>query len=754
MKKIIFLFCMVVMIPFGLNGQTVRDFSLTFDKDSFIFHNQDGLTHINTSKYISTFLSDTLSPALPYIGINILIRPNESYEDFEFTDSEIKIMDDVIMASNEMPVPTSIPIPQKKNGIVRYANDTYPMQTVQYSGTHILDGYKFISFIVCPFKYDVSEKKLYIKNKLNLRISLSQTSEPAYNNGNMQNNVEGRHSRESVKKLVINSQDINNLYGNAPAPIKISRQYGSVPVEYLIVTNERLKPVFKRLAEWKTRKGIMADILTVEEIDKKYQGNTQQLRIKKALYDYKQQGMEYALLGGDVDVVPSLICDLPHKYINNQDTTKTSCTDLYYSCFDKNFEWNEDGDDIYGEINYDNIDLAQDITVTRVPVSKKVDADIFVNRTLEYESNPNTKEWENKILMCANEDIDKGGVHGAIVTRERTYNDFIQPFWKNNRFILFCNETSHPLGADYDFISENLSSELSKGYTFVDINSHGDILWFGFLEKRGKYLNTDAMSFVNKGYTIMIPRCCKSNAFDYDGVCMSEAFIRNPNSGIIAFFGCTSFGWQFTGDKYYNSFYKSLFTNKNKTFGQAARDSRNSYLSILYPNGIDLNMVLVLNPIGDPEMPIFTSKPKKIEDANVNFKDGVLSISCGAQHYKVCVSSAFDNGETFYEVENTFGNISFNNVPRDCYVCITREGYIPYVCRIGDPVFIQNENFYSDVEIISRNTYIGSNIINRKIEGPVVVEKGKITIKNSGNVFIKNDFEVKKGAEFEINKDK
>ena len=37
-------------------------------------------------------------------------------------------------------------------------------------------------------------------------------------------------------------------------------------------------------------------------------------------------------------------------------------------------------------------------------------------------------------------------------------------------------------------------------------------------------------------------------------------------------------------------------------------------------------------------------------------------------------------------------------------------------------------------------------------EGPVVVESGKTTVSYSGEVFIKNSFEVKKGAEFIVEK--
>jgi hypothetical protein len=40
--------------------------------------------------------------------------------------------------------------------------------------------------------------------------------------------------------------------------------------DYIIITNNELKPVFQQLADWKTKKGTPAIIKTVEEIEPNY----------------------------------------------------------------------------------------------------------------------------------------------------------------------------------------------------------------------------------------------------------------------------------------------------------------------------------------------------------------------------------------------------------------------------------------------------------------------------------------------------
>ena len=63
---------------------------------------------------------------------------------------------------------------------------------------------------------------------------------------------------------------------------------------------------------------------------------------------------------------------------------------------------------------------------------------------------------------------------------------------------------------------------------------------------------------------------------------------------------------------------------------------------------------------------------------------------------------------------------------------------------------LQNESVVRDLYVFSDNSYAGSDVTTEKAQGPVIIEKGKVTNRSSNGVFIKNDFEVKLGAEIEI----
>ena len=55
-------------------------------------------------------------------------------------------------------------------------------------------------------------------------------------------------------------------------PMSLSVMEEVVP-DYLIITNEALKPAFQKLADWKTAKGVPAIIKTTEEIMNEYPGS-------------------------------------------------------------------------------------------------------------------------------------------------------------------------------------------------------------------------------------------------------------------------------------------------------------------------------------------------------------------------------------------------------------------------------------------------------------------------------------------------
>ncbi|MDE6410270.1 MAG: hypothetical protein K2K81_08560 [Muribaculaceae bacterium] len=66
-------------------------------------------------------------------------------------------------------------------------------------------------------------------------------------------------------------------------------------------------------------------------------------------------------------------------------------TDLYYACFDEQFDWDANKNGILGELD-DNISVEPNIIVTRLPMTLPKDIGSIVRKIVDYEKSGNIKK--------------------------------------------------------------------------------------------------------------------------------------------------------------------------------------------------------------------------------------------------------------------------------------------------------------------------------------------------------------------------
>jgi len=303
MKKLLMLF-LLFSLCVKMSGERVKNMSVSFDRNDFSILVTNNIAHISPIKFLYSYGNDFSCPALPKICVNLLIGPNEELADFSYTKTEQKILDDIFIAPCPKAVPTNTSVKQSVDTIVSYTQATYPQTFVSYIGSHYINGYKILSFDICPFRYDNVNQTLYLEQNFTFNISLQSNA--------LTRNVEIRQNDETlINDLIVNPEDIS-LYDDYRVSNR-QEQRTSQQYEYAIITNNNLKPTFQKLANWKTLKGVRTTVLTVEDIYAAYPNTfSQQMKIKetlKSLYD-NNTDFKYALLGGDVNVVPAQMCHI------------------------------------------------------------------------------------------------------------------------------------------------------------------------------------------------------------------------------------------------------------------------------------------------------------------------------------------------------------------------------------------------------------------------------------------------------------
>ena len=732
--KQLYILLIIFQIPLHIVHATeIKTISVTYDYRDFIMtYNHSGALLIDSHKHSISYKEKKDEPGIPLIPLNVLIPNNSSYNSMNVSANPKLVMKDVILASN--PIPTSTfnhkDTPQTFK-TYNYSNKIFPSSCVEYVGTSIMDGYTILTFFVSPFEYDAQNKNLYFHEDITFEILLNEL-----HGKDASLTAGGKNMRDIVKHLVINGEEIDDIQ-----PERSNVSYNN-PIDYVIITSSALAPSFQPIARWKRMKGIRSRIITIDDIASNYTGSTIQLKIKECLYDlYQNNGLKYVLLGGDNTVVPVQGCKGEVESVDGLVSNNSIPTDLFYACFGNCFNWDGDGNGIYGEIN-DNIDMSPDIVVTRVPVRSVLDVESFSSKLLSYENNPTIHGWSDNILMAGNiiKNYHSLTQSDAEYKGDKLYSDYIMYNWSGTRKKFYDTNTDFPGGANYALNSSNLQTQLGNGYTFMDMITHGsESSW---VLESGLYNTSHAQTLTNDKFTIIATTACSTNAFDSTiEPCLSEAFIRNANNGVVAYLGCSRESWywtsiphhlgpslQFEGEFYVNLFAESLPIIKD--FGTIVTNVK-SYMGLSHSSyAYDAFRWLQfgLNPIGDPEMPIYTTTPEEFTNCTITNADGFLTINTGGEGCTICVMSSEDNGASYYLVLNNVEFVIMTEIPSNISVCITKHNYVPKVLEFS-PLYIQNE-IVTGPRIYDANIIkVGSSVTSSQPTGPVIFNGGTIQLK-------------------------
>lgn len=752
MKKYLILLALlapIIQLTCGAANVT-RQYSLEYDETEFTYRVADGMLYIGSNVHEISFDGDTLAPRLPLVSVSILIGPDETFQSFTSTDSKTAVGGNVLLAPNPVSLPTNVsPAMLRPILSVIYPGTTYPAGgQVEYTGTHTMDGYKFVTFVISPFSYNAVTQTLYLSTDISISMVLSKP-QLAPGIGSPVPDGVGHNMRAAVEEMVMNHTLMDSLYEPSANP-----QPANFKWEYMVVTCDSLKAAFEPLVRWKTIKGVKAGILTTEHIDSAYSGPTRQLRIKAAIKDHYSgtySGLKYVLLGGDTEVVPAQMC-----YVECGDYKATSPCDLFYGCLDV-MNWDTNSNDTVAD-KYDIIDMLPEVIVTRLPIVNTLQGSSCVNRFLKYEVTPDRNSWKYNMLM--------GGKKLRYIFSEISQSDaqymgdsllyvnYIEPYWFGEKKILYDSGSDFEGGADYDFSAQNVLAQINNGYNFIYINTHGDV--DGWSAEGRAFFNSDARNVVNHTPSIIVTDACLTNAFDQ--TCLGETFIKNINSGIIGYIGCSRYGWFTpcstpggcrlgTSSTYSARFFQNIFTIPSKSFGEAYTLAKRSLIGNCNWYNSYRWVQFGLNALGDPEIPIYTDVPIEMPNVTINKNGNSIVVSIDMDSCSICVSGINSN---YWNVVRAASNTTFSDVPDVCYVCVSKPGYIPFVAVVSDTTYVQNEIINHDCKLFANKVYIGKDVTASKAEGPVSIEAGNVSINAINGVCIKNDFTVKKGATLKI----
>ncbi len=632
-------------------------------------------------------------PALPLRSVSVLVPNGAELVDFSFSLEEKIIGKDISLEKVSLPVPVGSEATNSPSG--NAFNASFPDQVLSYSTTMVQRGYTWFSFTFSPFRYSHKTRELSLVKNLNLELTYT-LKEKNISVVRPDSEVLG-----TLKSRMLNAGDLDQLYPDQ----KISHLKATGdPIDYLIISTDELVPEFKPLLEWKIRKGLNAEIVTLAEIYESNDESTKQLKIKRYLYNrYVEGGLKWVLLGGDHDVVPVQGC---YSYVLNGSTEVTDesiPTDLFYACFDKRFDWNALIDDRIGQVYQDDNDLVPEIFLSRIPVRNKEDVKDFVKKTLSYEQHHPSKSFSDRMLLAGVETWSLwSGKSDSHHRSELMFEDHVSKYWDGDVFSLFDTGSDFPGEENYQLTAGNLSDQLNSGFGYFHYSGHGDIATL-LMEEGPRFGVDDAFNLKNPSSGVILTNACDVNAFDSIDPCLSEAFLRNPDGGGVAFFGSSRLGFGLPDKSYslgpsfqYNaSFLSYLFSGSRESewncFATIAADAKTDFAHVGSSGGVYLYLIYAINPMGDPELPLFTRNPLSFNNVRLyQFGNDLTVNTGGVSSCRICVTS-LDLEEGYREVVENLSTHTFKDLPQDFQVTITAPNFHPYIYKFGLNTGVQND---------------------------------------------------------------
>ncbi|MBS7287196.1 MAG: hypothetical protein KIH01_00180 [Candidatus Freyarchaeota archaeon] len=495
---------------------------------------------------------------------------------------------------------------------------------------------------------------------------------------------------------------IYSLYpASPPSPPYTPAILTTNSVRYIIIVGDQSWiDAIRPFAEWKTLKGLPAEIYTTNSIYENYTGEDGASKIRNFLKDlYISKGARWVLLVGDVDKIPIRNFSVGNNIVPS---------DYYYAALDGSFDDDKDGR--YGEPG--EIDWIPELYVGRVPVSSIDELNVFINKTLTYEQHLllRSGEWTGRVLLAGGEISYSQDIQGW-----RAKLAALQAFpLPPSGTVLLAYDSKR----QFNNLTESsfIDAIENEGAAVVDICSHGSPTALYISQSGTSFFTSTAAGNLSNGYhlPLFFISACSAGYIDGESDSIAESLLKNPKGGAIAVIAPTrtSFGGDTlkdAADTFFDyTFFKIFFSadppltrRPGYALYEAKKEYYESYVHLVKSEAMYTQLFLEYILLGDPELPVYFGLPKilnvTVEGLLVPGQRITLKISDGRSPVSgayVCIQG-WNYYHTYLTDEN--GMVHLPCPERGLYnITVTKEGFFPTQTSIevGTPIRILVDEFH------------------------------------------------------------
>jgi len=504
-------------------------------------------------------------PKLPSKTVNLAVPTGMDIDSVQVNYSEPENLDGYyLIFPQQQPTTTDYDKPEftPPNPKVYSSVRPFPGDLVWSFGSNNVSGYQMGSIAFAPVQYVPLTGQVIVYREIDFTVTYKpkriQTRYPKVRLHWVDDLV-----REAVAANVINPDEITG-----PSARLLNGKDRTETYPYLILTNEDLEQKANDLAYWKTKKGLHARVITVEDIDNNYNGDDLQDKIRNCIIDYYENYSTIYVCIIDFRDETIGYGHLPMREVYNptyDDLPElTMPTDNYYACLDG--DWNANDNQYYGEWgqnNDDEVDFGYDVFIGRIRVDDSDELDIVNNKIACYEgtslaNETNPYDYQDNVILAGA--WLSSGNDSAETTMKPIQNNYLtSQFWDITGL---WDANFYPEGPGDVFNPQSFVTNMNAGVGIIAHGAHGGQNWIGTNYAidipywGAKVENNNLASLENQPrYTGFLYSFSCSSANPHFAENCANSFICAPEGGGVGYIGSTYSGWL----NYCCSFEKEFF---------------------------------------------------------------------------------------------------------------------------------------------------------------------------------------------------
>ncbi len=546
------------------------------------------------------------------------------------------------------------------------ATTPFPAELARFLHQTDLTGQELAVLELRPVQYVPAQKQLILHTTLDILLDGTDGYRCAAGLSPHLSPQGRTLAEQTVAALVVNPADLE--LGAAPlspqavppadSPLSV-RGVAPGDYDYVIITPSGWIAAFQPLADWRTKKGLRATIVTTDWIYNAGYTGTNVDQIRAFVADaYWNWGAVYFLLGGDTDTVP---CH--YRTITAGGETDDIPNDTYYADLGSNWTC--------------------DLNVGRAAVRSTAAITNFIAKVLTYEKNPPATNYGKTAFFCG---FDLDASTPSELSKDTIKTAYLPADW-TYRKVYDSDAGTH---------KSAVIAALNQGNNLVNHSDHASTNYMGTgYTNHGQGLANADMSNLTNGQRQSILYSIGCYPCDYASTtCIAEAFVQNAptHGGGLAFVGNSRYGWYNPGsnndtlsarfDRYFFAF---AFGTAPATLGACFSGHKN----MGYQSGDVYQWIFTeLTLLGDPALPILTDDPHSLAVTHASslpvnvHTDFAVQVQSGGSPVAGATVCLLKSGDVYAVGQtNAAGVATLGVTPTSTgsvYVTVTKRNYLPY----------------------------------------------------------------------------